>query len=75
MRFGSELLRKAEQIFTIIHQVPPELMRFSFSVRCLGQSRVRSPLDVGSSHCQKEKERRRKAATLLGSSKDKYPLD
>lgn len=26
MRFGSELLRKAEQIFTIIYQAPPQLM-------------------------------------------------
>lgn len=31
MRFGTELLRKAEQIFTIIHQASPQLICFSAS--------------------------------------------
>lgn len=32
MRFGTELLRKADQIFTIIHQAAPQPICFSASV-------------------------------------------
>lgn len=65
MRFGTELLRKAEQIFTIIHQASPQLICFSASmvsgvVKGHGIELGDDPVDVGSTRHQKREEKRGK---------------
>lgn len=82
MRFGSELLRKAEQIFTIIHRAPVQLVCFPSSGRCLGWSKVMEIAlgdelsGYGVTHHQKEKEKREGGVAInSGSSKDKYPSE
>lgn len=64
MRFGSELLRKAEQIFTIIHWAPLQLVCFPPSGRHLGWSEVmeislgEEPGGCGVNQHPKEKKKR-----------------
>lgn len=71
MRFGSELLKKAEQIFTIIHQAPPTPDELVSSLQEWVESEVASPGVWG--HCPSEEKAKENAATLLGSSKDRCP--
>lgn len=79
MRFGSELLRKAEQIFTIIHEAPPQRDCFPPFGRCLRGSEVMEtapadePSGCGVTHNQKEKGKwGGEVAINFGPSKDKY---
>lgn len=72
MRFGSELLRKAEQIFTIIHQAPPDMTCLTLC-KVPGVVRGSEPRGVGSLPVRGRRREGENAATLLGSSKDRCP--
>lgn len=81
MRFGSELLRKAEQIFTIIYQAPMQLVCFPSSGRCLGWSKVREIAlgdelsGCGVTHHQTEKEKRGGSSHKFWVLQDKFPAE
>lgn len=72
MRFGSELLRKAEQIFTIIHWTTLQLVCFPSPERCLGWLEVmeislgEQPVDVGSTSIRRKRKKRGKVAVCFG---------